>query len=561
MKTNPCRKLHSRFVLTKTIERIGQMGTSLALSLAIVFFAISSSIASESADQLIEKAHQVSRAGNVDSAIVIVEQVINRYPNHAAAWASLGIFKGMKAGKATDYTEAGRLSFEAFSHLDKAVELDPTSVKARLWRGILGVKVPEFMGRLEQAVADLEFVVGKFEGNPDHRNRESAIQALDLLIQAYRSKGLMEKALDCAKRMERISEDSQMKQRAQSIQEELKREISKAGREPSREHLAASSDSLLADALKLTNAGRLREAEEILKKTISVDNRNVRAYKELAKVIMLQMQQGIYDERIRNDTNLAANRAFEIMRVLDEALAIAPDDLELRLMRGMMGIELPFFVNRIDQGIEDLEMVVAQDAPPDIKSMAEFYLGYGYQKKGMKYWRNLINQYPDSRIAEMAFEAISPPIRKVDLSKVERPAVVIDFVIAFKDELPPQIALWIETDKGEYVKTVYVSGFSGFAKDAQIVLPIWAKKSNFIDADATTSASIDLGEHYYVWNLLDHKGEKISQGNYVIKLEVNFWPSGKYEYLRIPISIGKKDESAATREGKLVPYLEVKYLQ
>lgn len=41
----------------------------------------------------------------------------------------------------------------------------------------------------------------------------------------------------------------------------------------------------------------------------------------------------------------------------------------------------------------------------------------------------------------MAFEAISPPIKKVDLSSIGHPSVIIDFVIAFKDELPPDCAL------------------------------------------------------------------------------------------------------------------------
>lgn len=77
----------------------------------------------------------------------------------------------------------------------------------------------------------------------------------------------------------------------------------------------------------------------------------------------------------------------------------------------------------------------------------------------------------------------------------------------------PQTVLWIETDKGEYVRTVYVSGFSGYAKDAQVVLPNWASGSNFIDADVTTSPSIDLGEHFYVWDLSDHTDKGIHKGN------------------------------------------------
>lgn len=114
-----------------------------------MLFLISSSIASGSADQFIEKAHQLSRSGDIDSAIVVIQEAIKRYPNNAQAWASLGIFRGIKASKAADYTDAGQLIFEAFNYLDKGIEIDSTLARSRLWRVILGVKVPEFMGRLE----------------------------------------------------------------------------------------------------------------------------------------------------------------------------------------------------------------------------------------------------------------------------------------------------------------------------------------------------------------------------------------------------------------------------
>lgn len=543
-----------------TLKRITKHRRCFGLVIASLAILLDSALTTATTtNQLIEKAHKLSQSGNIDSAIVIIQEVLNEKPNDAIAWASLGIFKGMKAASATDYSQAGRLSFEAFSHLDKAVDLDPSAVKPRLWRGIMGVKVPEFMGRLDQAISDLELVVKAFEENPNKESQEAATQALDLLIEAYGKKGQPEEQLRCAKKLIAIAQDPEIKARAATLVEQSEPKISV--QKPQSKDAPSAPQALLERSMKLLDDGDLEGAEKMLKEVISIDERNVTAYKLLAKAIMLQMESGVYDQRIHDDTNWAANRAFEIIKVLDDAISISPDDLELRLMRGMMGVELPFFVNKLDQGIEDLEIVIASDAPQEVKSQAEFYLGHGYQKKAMKYWLNLIRKYPDSRAAELALEAISPPVKKLDLSKVKRPSLIIDFVIAFKDELSPQVALWVEKENGDYVKTIYVSGFSGYVKESQIVLPKWAQRSNFVDADAVTSASIDIGEHCYVWDLIDINGRRIANGKYIVNLEVNFWPSGKYEHLKAPVSIGKQDQSMLIKDNKLVPYFEIKYLR
>ena len=108
-------------------------------------------------------------------------------------------------------------------------------------------------------------------------------------------------------------------------------------------------------------------------------------------------------------------------------------------------------------------------------------------------------------------------------------------------------------------RSLSVSGFSGFAKEKQANLSEWSKSSQFKDVDGVTGASIDLGQHIYVWDLKDTKGKKVKTGEYVIKIEVMYWPSTEYECTSAMVKIGNENAKVIFSEGKLIPYAEVKY--
>jgi hypothetical protein len=245
---------------------------------------------------------------------------------------------------------------------------------------------------------------------------------------------------------------------------------------------------------------------------------------------------------------------------LDKAVALAPDDIELRFTRGVFAVNMPFFVNRIDQGMIDLEMVAASDASRDMKAEATYWLGYAHQKKATTYWTQVVSKYSGTEAAQDVFNMLRPPVRHIDLAKYIIPIVYIDFELSYRDELAPQTAVWIENAEGEFVKTIYVSGFSGHAKEKQINLPVWAKSSEFVDVDAITGASIDLGHHIYIWDLTDYKDNEVGPGEYKVFVEVSYWPSMQYQRVEAPLIIGKGATRKVVEEGDIIPYLEVRYV-
>ena len=65
-------------------------------------------------------------------------------------------------------------------------------------------------------------------------------------------------------------------------------------------------------------------------------------------------------------------------------------------MRGIAGVEIPFFVHKLEQGIDDLNRVLRSDVSDSTKTEVLHWLGKAYQKKAMNYWIKVvsINQAP-----------------------------------------------------------------------------------------------------------------------------------------------------------------------
>ncbi|UCE05221.1 MAG: DUF2271 domain-containing protein, partial [bacterium] len=295
-----------------------------------------------------------------------------------------------------------------------------------------------------------------------------------------------------------------------------------------------------------------------LKKAIEIDSTNVDAYKFLIETLGHLAEKG-YDKRIYNDTDLRSKLAFEVAEYAEKAVKIDSNNPELRLLRGSIGVMMPFFVGKLEQGIADLKFVTESDASKELKAEALFWLGYAHQKKATTYWIKVITDYSKTDASQLAFQTMRPAIKHFDPDKHKAPFLAIDFVLGFRDELPPQTAVWIEDKDGKFVKTVYVSGFSGFAKEKQANLSNWADASDFSDADAVTAASIDVGHHIYTWDLKDYKGNQVKVGDFVVRVEVAYWPSMEYQSISANVKIGKQGSRVVVEEGNLIPYLEVRY--
>ncbi|MCK4940955.1 DUF2271 domain-containing protein, partial [candidate division WOR-3 bacterium] len=512
--------------------------------------------------------------GQFDKAISTMEQAVEEHPENTDAYAQLGIMLGEKAQRTRDYMEIFDIVTRAFSMWDKALVLDPNNFTARFYRGAWAVNMPKFVGQLDKGINDFELVTQALEQSPDPPSKERLVEAYQYLAGGYqknaeygKARSAHEKIIALApeteyaeqaqQNLEKIAEFEQWQaERAKSMVSDTPEIVSlkeKVAKEP------GNFDYLLALGKTYYDVENYEEAKKVLKQAIDIDQSSSEAYKLLAYTLSELGAVG-YDPRIYMDTDFRTDLAFEAIAALDKAVSLAPEDIELRLVRGIVSVEMPFFVDRIDQGMTDLETVIESDVSGEMKAEALYWLGYAHQKKGTTYWTQVVSKYSATDAAQDVFNTLRPPVKHIDLSKYIIPIMYIDFELSFRDELAPQTAVWVEDAAGEFVKTVYVSGFSGRAKEQQVNLPVWAKSSEFADVDAITGASIDLGHHIYVWDLSDYAGKKVSSGEYKIFVEVSYWPSMQYQRVEAPITIGKSAVRKVVEEGNIIPYLEIRYL-
>ncbi|UCD06446.1 MAG: DUF2271 domain-containing protein [candidate division WOR-3 bacterium] len=542
--------------------------------LATAFFLLSNLGEGKTLEEYIGEAEEYKNTSQFDKAISTMEQAVEEYSDNSDAYLHLGIMLGEKAQRIRDYMQIFDFVERAFLSWDKALLLNPDNFMARFYRGAWSLNMPKFVGRLENGINDLEIITTALEQSSDPAMREQLMEAYRYLAGGYKKNGEYSKAKGVYEKIIKLVPETEYAEAAREGIDKIKQ--FEYWREE-RARLARTDDPMIIDLeekvtkdpedfdylLALGRAyydnGYYDQAEIMLRRAITIDSSSGEAYRLLAYTVS-EISSVDYDPRIYMDTDFRTDLAFETIDLLDKAVTLVPDDIELKLTRAIASIQMPFFVNRIDQGIEELEEIIKSDVSDETRAQALYWLGYAHQKMSTTYWARVVSKYPATSAVEDVFSAFRPPVTHVDLSSYPAPVIGIEFELSYRDELAPQTAVWVENADGRFISTIYVSGFSGKSKEKQINLPVWAKSSEFVDVDAVTGASINLGHHVYVWDLTDHKGAKVKQGQYKVLVEVSYWPSMQYQRVEAPVEIGKREVRKVVEEGDFIPYLEVRYL-
>ena len=526
-------------------------------------------------DEYIAEAQGYVNNNDLQQAITVMEQAVQEYPDSSVVYTYLGVFYSEEAQNIADFSKIFEVLEKTFSMWDKAIELDPNNLEALFYRGAWGISIPKFAGRTRKGVGDLETVVRIIEHAADPSLQEYLAQAYHYLGTGYQKLMELDKAKMYYNRVINVGPDTDLAEQAQTnlmlIADYEKWQVHYAEQTKFKDPKIIALQQqfkqdpenaviVLSLGQQYLESGRYQEAVALFNSALTKDSTNI----EFLKLFALALQNYAgeeYNARISLDTDFRTDLAFKVMAVLDKAVSLAPDDIELRFWRGIAGVQMPFFVGKLDQAIEELNMVVQSDLPDEDKAQALYWLGFAYQKKAKTHWIRIVTTYPEFEAAQMVFDEMSPSVERIDPSDHKKPYLTVDFIIGFSDELAPQSAVWIEDNSGNFIKTLYVSGFSGHAKARQVNLPMWSHSSQYRDVDGVTAASIDLGHHIYIWDLKDHGGKKVKDGEYNIIVEVAFWPSMQYQRVQTSIEVGKKNQKVTKEEGNLIPYLEINYVK
>ena len=524
--------------------------------LSIIFFNVNSQ--AKPLKEYIEKAKTNQNSGKIEEAVNIMGKALEEYPVCSGSYAYLGFYTAIQAGETKNFIKAGQLIGKSFELLDTAVSLDSFNIIARLHRGIIGIEVPSFLGKLDNAINDLEFIIKVDQKYPNKITKDLLIKVYNSLGKGYQKQGEEEKANTAWKKVIELDPES-------SLAEEAKKHVKDITERPNTTKDENKNIIEIKDAKELMKRGKsylekreCKKAVDIFKKLIEIDAKNVEAYTYLAQALGCLAEKG-YDENIYENTEYFSEIAFGAMDALDKAVALEPENPDLRFLRGSVDVHMPFFLGKLDQSIKDLHMVLESKIDKSKKAEALYYLGIAHQKKTMEYWDKVVLDYPSTEATKLVLEGMRPKVKRIDPSKFKSSIITVDFILGFQDGLPPQTAVWIEDKNGKFVKTLYVSGFSGHVKENQLWLKEWATVSKYIDADAVASASIDVGHHIYLWDLKDYNEKRVKSGKYFVKVEVSSWPSMKYQLVSIPIEIGGEEKRSTVEEGNVIPSLVVTY--
>lgn len=531
--------------------------------------------AAKTASEYIAEAQGLAQGGKLAEAIALLQEAVVVHPQSPEVFASLGVYVGQTAGQqGANYGEAMRLMGESYGYLDKAVELGPENPLGYFHRGIMSVNVPVFLGKLPAGIADMKKVIEIHEKTPAAVSAEMLVTAYVMLGRGYEAGGNPTDARASYEMVVKLAPGTDTAKRAEERLAALGPAVRKvwppflAPRPDDPANIAALKKSIEAEpknaapyldlARAYIAANRFEDARGTLHAHNEVDPKNPAAYELLFQAVGALAQEG-YDPKIAGDTNYRTNLAFEAMSAADKLVELAPNDVDARLNRGVTGVSMPFFVGKFDQGVTDLEWVLANTKSAADSAAAMYWLGAARMRQSMRFWLDVATRFPESAEARLSLDAMKPVERPLDLRALAKPAVVVDFVLGFRDELPPQTAVWIEDAAEKHVKTVMVTGFAGNVKGQQITLPVWAAVSNFEGADAVTGASIDVGHFMYSWDCTDVAGKPVKPGVYTVKVEVAHWPSMRYQLAETTIAVGKKEATSRVEEGDYIPSLVVTY--
>ena len=525
----------------------------------------------------LNQARQLQQEGKIQESMKLMTQIVEEYPDSPAAHLQLAIVAGdlsRISSEQGDYQTAMSAVNTAFNSCAKAIELDPDNIEAYFYYGVFGINVPDFMGKLSSGVEHLEKAAMIAMQNPKAAGG-LAPAIYRFLGDGYYKQNRLDDARSAWKKVLSITTEGEHALAAKTGLQNLgdtpePPDTRLESKEGDSEKIADMKTKLREDSenfqlwMALGQAYLAEnnpfDAVEAFREATKIDPKSKEAQLQLVRALSEDTGSG-YNERIYDDQNTRTNLAFETVNEMEKAVKLDPDNLGMKYEFASWCVYMPFFVGKIDKGIKILEELADDKSVPDsIRTNALYTLGFAYQKRGNAIWMKLVKNYPNAEASQEVYNEYGLRDYGSEKARVKGEKVVVQFHMGFKDELEPQTAVWIEDKDGNDIKTLYVSGFSGFAKEKQVVLPQFAKQTGF-ETDGTTGASIDWGNHTYVWDLTDHEGNKVKKGTYKVVVEISWWPSMKYGLASAEIKVGGKENKVVVSKKPFIPMMKVKYVK
>ena len=111
----------------------------------------------KSPEETIESAFALEKNQDITKAFEVMKKAKKEYPDNSDILSVYGYMAGLEA-KDTYMLRAAVLASSAISSFDDALEYDNNHKNARMWRGILKINMPSFLGKVPGGIQDLEII-------------------------------------------------------------------------------------------------------------------------------------------------------------------------------------------------------------------------------------------------------------------------------------------------------------------------------------------------------------------------------------------------------------------
>lgn len=315
-------------------------------------------------------------------------------------------------------------ALKGLKFLDRAAQAAPDNVAVRTLRAYVNYRVPEhFFNRTSIAVQDFTYLAERYEKEPGLLSRGSYWEILYHLGKAHQTLEEHEQAKAVWQKL--IAANPSRKYlrllRAEGMDVGEIEEDAETARERAR---------LLQEGIALHDRG-LDGDKSAAQKALSLFEEMVEEYPDDALLKAYHGSSVSLVARFADDANDAFAGAIKGMKIIDDAVKIAPEDCRVRLMRARHALRLPeLFFRRTSVAVVDLEFVRERHAQGvDGLSREQWLdvlwmLGSAYFRLDLiddarAAWDVLLQEDPDGPYKALVDAALAPVDAAIDSNQVD----------------------------------------------------------------------------------------------------------------------------------------------
>ncbi|WP_139489875.1 tetratricopeptide repeat protein [Brevibacillus dissolubilis] len=297
---------------------------------------------------------------------------------------------------------------KAMKDLDNLVNAQPHNIELRLIRGNQSYRLPEsFFHRSATAIEDFEYLTQRYQENPSILSKDTYWDVLYKLGESYERLHMNEEAEATWKKLKSQNPSNEIKLRLMTKFENLRDLVSG--------HLSMDNLDEAMSRGKMLHDMAVKGNRQATKLSFELWERAFRAYPDSTVAEAYYGSSMALKGRDAQDPQEMFGMAFRGLKHVNNAVALDPDNWELRVLRGYFYYSLPpAFFHVTEKAIKDFEYLKnAYEENHNLYDTSLYHqilmdLGFCYDRsynkdRAQQLWRKLIQETSDPSFKQQLY--------------------------------------------------------------------------------------------------------------------------------------------------------------